>query len=229
MERLLPHPGGPTTIEESYVRHVGRGGVSGGGVGGSSERPWVQACMVSSIDGSATLRERSAGLAGPSDLQVLLHARRIADAIFVGAGTVRIEGYQPTDRPMFVVSQNASLDWSSPLWLGDVTLVTHDAAEVPSSVRVIRAGQRTVDLATAVAATGVEVLQCEGGPHLLGAMLDADLVDEWFLTIGAQTVGGSGLRVALHPDETPHRWDLAHLLHEDHDLYARYVRRRQVG
>jgi riboflavin biosynthesis pyrimidine reductase len=219
MERLLPHPGGPTTIAESYLRHGGPAG----------HRPWVQACMVSSIDGSATLRERSAGLAGPSDLQVLLHARRIADAILVGAGTVRIEGYQPTDRPMFVVSHRAELDWSNPLWGGDVTLVTHRAAEVPSSVRVIRAGESFVDLAAAVTATGVDVLQCEGGPHLLGAMLDTDLIDEWFLTIGAQTVGGQGLRVALHPTEAPLRWDLAHLLHEDHDLYARYLRRRQVS
>ena len=38
---------------------------------------------------------------------------------------------------------------------------------------------------------GAELVLCEGGPHLLGQLLDADLVDELFLTLAPHLAGRS--------------------------------------
>lgn len=56
-------------------------------------RPWTRMMFISSVDGAATVDGRSGGLGSPADQRVLALARRDADVILVGAGTVRAEGY----------------------------------------------------------------------------------------------------------------------------------------
>jgi riboflavin biosynthesis pyrimidine reductase len=183
--------------------------------------------MVASLDGSTVWRGRSAGLAGPADVEVLHHTRSNADAIVVGAGTVRAEGYPPSDvRRLYVVSARAELDWSHPLWShpNTVLITAEDTAGVPTDIATIRSGSTTVDLRAAMSMADDHVVQCEGGAKLLGAMLDADLIDEWFVTMGRIAVGGAGPRLTDLPHEIERRFDLAHVLHEDGDLFARYVR-----
>ncbi len=51
--------------------------------------------MVSSLDGSVTLRAVSEGLGGPADKRALARVRDACDVILVGAGTVRDEDYPP--------------------------------------------------------------------------------------------------------------------------------------
>ena len=48
----------------------------------------------------------------------------------------------------------------------------------------------------AFAARGWTQILCEGGPHLFGALLDADLVDEVCLTLAPRFVGGAAGRIA---------------------------------
>ena len=59
------------------------------------DRPWVGLCMIASLDGSTVVAGTSGGLSNPDDLAVLATLRRAADAIVVGASTVRQEGYGP--------------------------------------------------------------------------------------------------------------------------------------
>src|SRR5215208_7032148 len=49
--------------------------------------------MVSSLDGKATLDWRTEGLSTELDRRLFHHLRTQADAVMVGAGTVRIERY----------------------------------------------------------------------------------------------------------------------------------------
>lgn len=58
-----------------------------------TERPWVRANFIASLDGAATLGGTTAALGGPTDRALFNLLRELADVILVGAGTVRIEGY----------------------------------------------------------------------------------------------------------------------------------------
>ena len=51
--------------------------------------------FVESIDGAATVEGRSGGMSGEGDKRRFELLRRVADAVIVGAGTVRVEGYGP--------------------------------------------------------------------------------------------------------------------------------------
>jgi len=56
-------------------------------------RPWVALCAVTSVDGVTAVDGSSRGIGGAGDLRALLRIRRGADAVLVGAATVRAEGY----------------------------------------------------------------------------------------------------------------------------------------
>ncbi len=57
------------------------------------ERPYLVLNMVSTLDGKAALGGRTAGIGGPADRALFHHLRTQADAVMVGAGTLRAERY----------------------------------------------------------------------------------------------------------------------------------------
>src|SRR5215208_1427653 len=57
------------------------------------DRPYLVLNMVSSLDGKATIDWRTKGLSTEIDRELFHTLRTQADAIMVGAGTVRIERY----------------------------------------------------------------------------------------------------------------------------------------
>ncbi len=59
----------------------------------SLESPWIRVNFVTSIDGAATVDDRSGGLGSPSDHAVFQILRDLADVVLVGAGTARQENY----------------------------------------------------------------------------------------------------------------------------------------
>jgi len=97
-------------------------------------RPWVSAIMVASLDGRATLGGTSRALGGPQDLQMLLALRRRADALIVGPGTVRAEGYGPLPCPAVLVSRSFRVPWEAGLFAAEgqpVLVYTGTDAEPP--------------------------------------------------------------------------------------------------
>lgn len=200
-------------------------------------RPWVAVCMVTSLDGTVTLDGTSGGLGNPNDLDVLLTLRSIADAILVGAGTVRGEGYGPPKKPghrIGIVTTRGSVDLSTELFRsGAGFVITTETADVDEDrVEVLRAGDDAVDLAAAISrlheiVPGVRHVQAEGGPTLNAALLEADLIDELDLTIASRLAGGTGPRLTRGADELDRRFDLAHLLVDDDGfVFGRWTRRR---
>ena len=96
-------------------------------------RPWLIANMVAGLDGSLAWGGRVGALSSAADRSLFVRLRGLADAVMVGAGTVRAEGYGPvklTDErreqrraagrvavpPVVVVSRSLALDWDGPLW-----------------------------------------------------------------------------------------------------------------
>src|SRR5690349_1558330 len=58
-------------------------------------RPWILGNMVSGIDGSAAVGGRVGGLSSARDRELFVLLRSLADAVLIGAATVRTEGYGP--------------------------------------------------------------------------------------------------------------------------------------
>lgn len=222
MRRLLPDPVEAITALDAY--DIERTPLA--------DRPWLGVCMIAGIDGSTVVERGSRALGSPADTQVLLSLRRLADLLIVGAGTVRIERYDPPSSGVRVgvVSRTGDLDMSLPLFTSGqgFLIVPESAPERPGET--IRAGTTDVDLAAALREVrtrfGSRFVQCEGGAALNGALAEADLIDELNLTVSPHITGGDGPRVTSGAAESLRRMDLAHVLEDDGFLFTRYVRRR---
>ncbi|MFC5724404.1 pyrimidine reductase family protein [Streptomyces gamaensis] len=135
---------------------------SGGGAG----RPWLRANMVSSLDGAAHHEGHSQPLSSDADMRIFGTLRGLADAVVVGAETVRQEGYRPAraraaftarraalgQKPapaIAVVSASLDLDFSLPLFTDPLvpTLVLTGAAAPAERVRAARAAGAEVIVA----------------------------------------------------------------------------------
>ena len=164
--------------------------------------------MISTVDGRAARDGRSATIGGEADLQRLLDLRTRADAVLIGTGTLRAEGYDRLVRseerrarrraeglaedPLAVIlSRRFDVPWEAGLFHAPeqpVLIYTGvDAGEppdVPAPVEVVRLDvpgltQMLADLR----ARGVRALLSEGGPTMHGALWAAGVVDELYLTI----------------------------------------------
>lgn len=237
MRQLLPSGAESVDLVEAYA-HPG-------------EWPWVRANMVTSLDGSAVRAGRSEGLSGRADKQVFGVLRGLADAVLVGAGTARTEGYRALrarpayadlrgslgQRPapvLVVVSGRLALDPASELFQGGgerTIVVTHARSDSGARDRiaevadVVVAGDEQVDLAFALdelTGRGLTRVLCEGGPSLLADLAATGRLDELCLTLSPQLVGGAGPRIVDGRD-LDNGFTLAHLLEEDGVLLSRYV------
>ncbi|MET8792497.1 pyrimidine reductase family protein [Streptomyces pseudogriseolus] len=126
--------------------------------------PWLRGNMVSTLDGAAQHEGRSQPISCPADMRIFGVLRALADAVVVGAETVRQEGYRPARaRAEFaaareaagqgpapaiaVVSASLDLDFSLPLFTSPLvpTLVLTGAAADPERVAAAgKAGARVV-------------------------------------------------------------------------------------
>lgn len=173
--------------------------------------PWLRVNMVSSVDGAATGDSgKSGSINNEADKVVFDLLRSLSDAVLVGAGTLRAEGYRPLDKPLVAVSRRGSvperLRSADP---GSVLMATcasapdlDQARTILGADHVIVAGTDTVDLAGVVAALherGLTRLLSEGGPSLLADLLHAGLVDELDATVVPRLVGGDGPRILAGP------------------------------
>ena len=80
-------------------------------------------------------------------------------------------------------------------------------------------------LLAALDARGLRHILTEGGPTLLGSLVQRGMLDELCLTIAPYVVGGLARRVATGPGELLTRMRCAHILTDDDGyLYSRYVK-----
>ena len=194
-------------------------------------RPWVMVNMVASLDGATTVEGRSGGLGNASDRAVFQQLRSYADVVLVGAGTVRAEGYGPPKRAelrVAVVSARLNLDFTAPLWQSGrgIVVTTETSDAIPDGIPIVRSGHNAVDLDGAIRRLDASVVLCEGGPSLNGALLAANVIDEWCMTLSPRLVGGEAARVIHGPavdSIAPLR--LSHVaMDAEGFLFLRYVR-----
>ncbi len=186
----------------------------------AAERPYVILNMVMSADGRVTVEGTERGLGSSTDQRLMRELRFHADAVLNGAATLRTSGASPTVRDADLEERRRALGKSpAPLAAvisasGDLPLDTRFFRSERFESVVFLTEQTPPESRAAVAATGRRVvvlpaagtlaamlrwlrdeadcrlLLCEGGPTLNGALLDAGLVDEYFLTVSARLVNG---------------------------------------
>ena len=219
MRRLFDHPTDHVTVREAYGVERPR----------PAGRPWLGVCMVSSIDGSTVVDSNSRSLSSPTDQEVLLTLRDLADVLIVGAATLRIEGYGPPRKRgqrVGVVSRRGDVDASTPLFTSGAGFLIVPEDAPPTTVESVRAGIGEVDFAGALAQLDANFVQAEGGALLNGSLSAADVIDELNLTISPQLAGGDGPRVTSGSVQVSRKMRLAHVLEEDGFLFTRYLRAR---
>jgi|SRR6476620_51087 len=158
------------------------------------DRPFVAMNFAVTLDGRATIGGVSGPIGSPTDTAMLSGLRKRFDAVMIGAGTMRAERYKDLEKRLVVVESGGG-GWADP-------------GELLASLR----------------ADGVRAVMCEGGPTLHGSLQAAGLVDELFLTIAPKLSGGEGPRILEGPLPGVVGFELAWLLEEDGELFARYRR-----
>ncbi|MFE0130281.1 pyrimidine reductase family protein [Streptomyces sp. NPDC059037] len=92
MRRLFPVT---DQTDETAVREWGLGELADAYAYPTGHAAWLRANMVSTLDGAAQHDGRSQPISSATDMRVFGTLRGIADAVVVGAETVRQEGYRP--------------------------------------------------------------------------------------------------------------------------------------
>jgi riboflavin biosynthesis pyrimidine reductase len=217
-------------------------------------KPWVRLNFVTSLDGAVTVDGHSEGLSGTADKRVFGLLRMLCDALLVGAGTLRHEGYGPVrlsperrawrvahglvEWPtLVVVSRTLALDPAHrafaeapvrPIVLAPQNAPTTERAALAEVADVVAEGTDEVDLPAAIAGLhdrGLYQVLSEGGPHVLGALTAGDSVDELDLTLSPLLVGpGAGRITAGVPAPVPRRFEVRHVLSAEGALILRYTR-----
>lgn len=217
------------------------------------EGPWLRMNFVSSLDGAATRDGRSGGLGDAADRRLFELLRRPADAVLVGAGTARTEGYaelrlddtaadwraargMPPHPVLVLVSRSLDLDPESALFAAaPVRPIVCTVRSAPDDRRerlagvadVIDTGETDVDphrVRGELASRGLVRVHGEGGPALFGSFLDAGAVDALHLTLAPRLEGGTARRIAAGESEVGTRMRLASVLRADSELLLHYTR-----
>ena len=196
-------------------------------------RPWVRFKSAMTLDGKvATRTGDSKWISGEASRELAHRWRSSVDAVIVGIGTALADDPQLTARPegmpaelsrqprRVVFDTLARLPLSSQL--------VGAASELPLTVVVSRAAPRAdtdaleaagvqVMVATGeneparvrsaldqLGAEGIASVLLEGGPHLAGAFLDAEEIDEIRLFLAPLLLGGSSARDPLEGGGVEH-------------------------
>jgi riboflavin-specific deaminase-like protein len=243
MRRLVPDPG-PTTVGQQLDSYRPWEQPH-------EDRPFVAMNFAATVDGRATIDGISGPIGSATDTAMLAGLRTRFDAVMIGAGTMRAERYgRPVGDPekrakreaiglqpdplMVIVSGRLDLPWDASLFTegeGRVLIFTSSEAEPPDTatpLQVVR-HEGFVDLGAAMRQLrhehGIRALLCEGGPGLHGELEGGGLVDDLFLTIAPKLAGGEAPRIVEGPLPAVAELELAWLLEEDGELFARYRRR----
>jgi riboflavin biosynthesis pyrimidine reductase len=190
--------------------------------------PVVYSNFVSSLDGVVTLGSKpSAGsvISGkyPADRFVMGLLRACADAVVIGAGTLRAtpghlwtpahvypvmateftalrSGLGRSAEPALVVlTATGELDFAHPaLAKGAIVITTVGGAKkvgdrLPPACELVAMGKgERLDLGKAIdelRRRGLGVVLTEGGPHVMGQLIEDGLLDEAFLTVSPVVAG----------------------------------------
>ncbi|MHB8188854.1 MAG: dihydrofolate reductase family protein [Ferrimicrobium sp.] len=195
----------------------------------------IRANMTSSLDGAASVDQRSALLSSPLDRVVFHYLRAMAQVVLVGASTARLENYTtPTIRSPALAKLRTELGIISPIRLVVATRselptdwgLPTDAevcrlSDSPSRSELVKATHLNPDLPGGIL--------CEGGPRLLGSLSAVGVVDEYCVTISAKLVGEGPPSILGRPLDSPVDLTLVSVLLRDDGLLTRFLSQKATA
>jgi riboflavin biosynthesis pyrimidine reductase len=233
LRRLLPEPGEIDVVEAAA---------------GLAGRETFAVNMVASADGRAALEGRTAPLSDPADRELFHTLRAQADAVLVGTGTLRAEGYGPFTKnerlrelraglglapaPLgIVMTRTMDLPYQAPLFqdagsrIAVYTSAGAGAQPCPATLEVHHLD--VLDPRAVVAHVretyGVRCILGEGGPHINAPLFAAGVVDELFLTVSPTLAGGHDVLTIIEGDlPAPLALELRQALVHEGTLLLRY-------
>ncbi len=186
--------------------------VGAGTVRAAADEPWTAEGIAPEVAEPVAALRRSLGL-----------ARHPTTAIVTGSGGIDLShpGLRDPRVPVQILAAGAAAER-----LRAEPLPAHVAVEALGEARPSAA-----QLVRGLADGGARLILCEGGPHLFGELLAAQLVDEIFLTVAPQVAGrdrrlhperrGLVEGLAFDPSAAPW-WRLASLRRAASHLFRRY-------
>jgi 5-amino-6-(5-phosphoribosylamino)uracil reductase len=215
------------------------------------DRPYVGLNMVTTLDGRIAIDGRSGPIGDEADRALFHGLRTQADAVMVGAGTVRTERYGrivrlperrerrvaeglAPDPLAVIVSASLRLPVDLPLLqdpdstVAILTASEDELPETPARVHYLR-GPAGIELELRPllerlrSELGVRSILCEGGPNLNESLVRERLVDDLFLSLAPKLAGGPPLTLLSgDPLSEPIVSQLVWLLEHDSHLFGRY-------
>ncbi len=225
----------------------------------TAERPYVAINMVMSADGRTVVEGAERGIGSAVDQRLMRELRVHFDVVLNGAATFRASGTSARlndprlerwrlDRGMSaspiaaVLTQSGDLpperrfftDHSFDAWVylssAAPVAVRRQLKSRGRPVVVIPQGDEArAALSHMQSELGARRVLVEGGAKLNGELLQQDLVDEYFLTLAPQLIGGDSAHAAVYWNGEPSRAQvrtltLMHALHaETGELFLRYA------
>ncbi len=206
--------------------------ISGGSIADKCLMGLLRACADAVMIGAGTLRAHR---------RHVWTADRVCPGLASEYAELRARLRRDRSPRLVVVSATGQLDPEQAAVQAGALVLTTDggarllAGRLPASCTVVALGDR-LDIShavDAVRAEGHRSILTEGGAHLLGSIVGADLLDEMFLTVSPMLAGrtdGDGRPgLVAGVQLAPHRARWAELLsarrHDDH-LFLRYRLRR---
>jgi riboflavin biosynthesis pyrimidine reductase len=169
--------------------------------------PITVAVMVSSVDGRATVNGKVGDLTGDVDQQVLLGAREHAAAVVVGGRTVHNEGYEG------LLGDDAKARRRSRGLPPEPELVSFTRESPPPKELWRQLRERYPD----------GLIVCEGGPTVLGLIVEQQLLDQLVLGMSPKIVGDdSQKRVLAHAGPLDVKLQLLAVTAHESFLFLRY-------
>lgn len=212
----------------------------------------VRTNMVSTLTGSATMNQVSEEMGNDTDGKLFGALRDWADVVLVGAQTVRAEDYSGVkpaaagSRPAPIAVPTRSLDFhTDSSFLTDFTtppifLLPHSSwndEEICKRIETIEitgaeicdAGAGSVqDYLSVLKDRGFRRVLCEGGPGMIGQLVDADAIDQMYLTLDPHLSTGVETPMSTFEGEHSHRRMRLENVAADDDgtVFLRYSRAR---
>jgi 5-amino-6-(5-phosphoribosylamino)uracil reductase len=243
LRRLLPEPAELTPLEA--VRGMRLGDLA------PPDRPYLVLNMVSTLDGRIAIDGRSGSIGNEADTELFHGLRTQADAVMVGAGTIRTERYgriarKPERREQrvaeglapdplaVIVSARLRLPVDLPLLqdpdstVAVITASEDELPETPARVLYLRGpAEAELELRPHLeqlrSEHGVRSILCEGGASLNETLIREGLVDELFLALAPKLAGGPPLTILQgDPLPEPLEAELVWLFENEGHLFGRY-------
>lgn len=247
-KRLAEQPYG--VIQKAMKAFIADGGASGiyseiEFPHAPEDRPYIYIDMVSTIDGKILSGDRDDSvmdLGSKLDHQLMRRLEDASDAVLIGAQTLRAAAktWSPHTKKRIVVSRSGHLPEDSAfLKEGEAYIATSGSSSLkpPHGVHLLRAGGTSVDFHLLLnrlrTSLGIKRLLVMGGSELNAQLLEADLVDELFLTLAPKIKLGRNIPTYAGGDPLDKHHLLNFNLVEHHsvenEVFLRYRRERKVG